>query len=398
MTFTLPLEGMKVLDFTQMMAGPFCTMLLADMGADVAKIEKPGGGDDIRQAGPPFIAGESAAFLAINRNKRSVVLDLKSEAGVAAVRHMVPGADVLVQNMRPGAMERLGLGYEELSGLNPSLIYCSISGYGTTGPYRDKPGFDLVAQGISGLMSLTGHTGGPPTRLGVPMVDLNAGFYAAHGVLCAHISRLKTGMGQHVDASLLEAGISYTIWESAILFATGTPPGPVGSGHPLAVPYQAFATRDGHVMVGAANQSNWERLCRAIDRRELLDDPRFANNPGRKENLEPLVKTLQTTFGSRDTAHWLGVLDEAGVPCGPINDLAAAYDHPQLKARKMVVELDHPSAGVTRHIDVSVKLSDTPGAIRLPAPMLGQHTDEVLAEYGYSSEEIAALRDSDTAG
>ena len=398
MTSGLPLQGMKVLDFTQMMAGPFCTMLLADMGAEVVKVEKPDGGDDIRRAGPPFIKGESAAFLGINRNKRSIVLDLKSEDGVAIARRMAERADILVQNMRPGAMERLGLGYDDLRELNPSLIYCSISGFGATGPDKDRPGFDLVAQGMSGLMSLTGFPGGPPMRNGVPITDLNAGIYAAYGVLSAYINRLKTGVGQHVDTSLLEAGIAYTIWESGIYFATGVPPGPVGSGHPLSAPYQAFATSDGFVMVGAANQANWERLCRAIDRRDLLDDPRFATNPSRMENLRPLVSTLEEGFAQHTTDHWLEVLGEAGVPCGPINDLADVYADPQVQARDMVVEIDHPVAGATRNIGIPVKLSETPGLIRRPAPMLGQHTDEVLAGYGYSPKDIAVLRESRAVG
>jgi crotonobetainyl-CoA:carnitine CoA-transferase CaiB-like acyl-CoA transferase len=389
---------MKVLDFTQHMAGPFCTMLLADMGAEVVKVEKPDGGDDIRRAGPPFIKGESAAFLGINRNKRSIVLDLKSEDGVAIVRRMAERADILVQNMRPGAMERLGLGYDDLRELNPSLIYCSISGFGATGPDKDRPGFDLVAQGMSGLMSLTGFPGGPPMRNGVPITDLNAGIYATYGILSAYINRLKTGVGQHVDTSLLEAGIAYTIWESGIYFATGVPPGQVGSGHPLSAPYQAFATSDSFVMVGAANQANWERLCRAIDRRDLLDDPRFATNPSRMENLRPLVSTLEQSFAQRTTDHWLEVLEEAGVPCGPINDLADVYADPQVHARDMVVEIDHPLAGATRNIGIPVKLSETPGLIRRPAPMLGQHTDEVLAGYGYSAEDIAGFRERGAVG
>ena len=397
MTPRTPLEGMRVLDVTQMMAGPFCTMLLADMGAEVVKVEKPDGGDDIRRAGPPFINGESAAFLAINRNKRSIVLDLKTDEGASVVRRMARGADVLVQNMRPGAMVRLGLGYEDLHALNPALIYCTITGFGATGPYRDRPGFDLVAQGMSGLMSITGVPGGPPTRNGVPLADLNAGIYAAFGVLSAYVNRLKTGEGQHVDTSLLVGGIAFTIWESAIFFASGRAPGPQGSGHPLTAPYQAFAAEDGHVMVGAANQANWERLCRAIDRRDLLEDRRFATNAARMENLDPLVATLQQTFGTESTDHWLRVLGDAGVPCGPINDLAEVYADPQVKARDMVVELDHPTAGSTRVIGIPVKLSATPGSIRRPAPMLGEHTDEVLAEHGYTAAEIEGYRESGVA-
>ncbi len=386
-----PLAGVKVLDLTQMMAGPFCTMLLADMGADVVKVEKPDG-DDIRRAGPPFINGESAAFLGINRNKRGIAVDLGTAGGVDVIRRMARRVDVLVQNMRPGSMQRKGLAYKDLAGANPALVYCTISGFGTTGPYSAKPGFDLVAQAMSGLMSITGVPGGPPLRHGVPVTDLAAGIYGAFGILAAYVSRLQTGRGQHVETSLLEAGIAYTIWESAIYFATGEPPGPVGSGHPLATPYQAFPTRDGHIMIGSANQANWERLCRAIGRSELLDDERYADNASRRQHGAQLIATLEDTLSRHDTAHWLGVLDSAGVPNGPINDLRGVYDDPQVAARGMVEEMEHPVAGVTKHIGIPLKLSATPGSIRTPAPTLGQHTDDVLAEYGYSPGEVADLR------
>ncbi len=388
-----PLAGVKVLDLTQMMAGPFCTMLLADMGADVVKVEKPDG-DDIRRAGPPFINGESAAFLGINRNKRGIVANLGTAGGVEVIRRLAQRVDVLVQNMRPGSMQRKGLAYDDLSDANPGLIYCTISGFGTTGPYSARPGFDLVAQAMSGLMSITGEPGGPPLRHGVPVTDLAAGIYGAFGILAAYIDRLRTGRGQHVETSLLEAGIAYTIWESAIYFATGEPPGPVGSGHPLATPYQAFPTRNGHIMIGAANQANWERLCRAMSRADLLDDPRFTDNVARRKHGTALVATLEETFLQHDTEHWLGVLDDAGVPNGPINDLRGVYDDPQVAARGMVEEMEHPVAGVTKHIGIPLKLSATPGSIRMPAPTLGQHTDDVLAEYGFKLSEVADLRDA----
>jgi crotonobetainyl-CoA:carnitine CoA-transferase CaiB-like acyl-CoA transferase len=387
-----PLTGIKVLDFSQMLAGPYCTMMLADMGADVVKIERPGGGDDTRRMGPPFINGESAAFLAINRNKRSMVLDLKSPEGVEVARRMAKTADVLVQNMRPGTMDRLGLGYEGLSASNEGLVYCSISGFGLTGPYKGRAGFDLVAQGMSGLMSVTGFPGSPPAKVGVPITDLNAGMFAANAILSAYVHRLKTGEGQHVDTSLLEAGLSYTIWESAIYFATGRAPGPLGSGHPLNAPYQAFTTSDGYINIGAANQANWERMCRAIDRDELLDDPRFATNADRMGNLASLVELLQETFATRSTDEWIEVLLEAGVPTGPILDIAQVYADPQVKAREMAVELDHPSAGRITNIGIAAKLSRTPGSLRTASPTLGQHTDEVLTEYGYADDAIARMR------
>ena len=390
---TLPLEGMKVLDFTQIMAGPFCTMLLADMGADVIKVEKPDGGDDTRRMGPPFLNGESAAFLGINRNKRSVILNIKDEQGVGIAHRMAKDADVLIQNFRPGTLERIGLGYQDMQKLNPALIYCNISGFGNTGPYKDRGGFDLVAQG-SGLMSITGLPDSLPVKVGVPITDLNAGMYATYGILSAYISRLKTGNGQLVDASLLEAGIAYTFWESSIFFATGQLPTPLGSAHRLSAPYQAFPTSDGYINIGAANQANWERLCRAIDRHELLEDPRFATNADRMQNLEELVTTLEATFATRSTAQWLEALEKAGVPGGPINNIADVYADPQVQAREMMVEMEHPQAGRVRNIGIPVKLSETPGSVRRPAPTLGQHTNEVLAEFGYSSDDITKLRES----
>ncbi len=389
-----PLEGMVVLDPTQIMAGPFCTLLLADMGADVIKVEHPDGGDDTRRMGPPFIAGESAAFLAMNRNKRSVALDLKTEEGKDLFRRLARRADVLVENFRPGTMEKLGLGYEALQPINPGLIYCSISGFGQTGPYRLRGGFDLVAQGMSGLISTTGHAGGPPTKVGVPISDLNAGMYAVYGILSAYVHRLRTGRGQRIDTSLLEGAIAYTFWESAIFFATGKVPEPMGSAHRLNAPYQVFRTKDGSLSVGAANQSTWERLCRAIERPELAADPRFRENAGRIERCQELAAILEEVFQQDTTANWLSRLEQAGVPAGPIYTLAQVYEDPHVRAREMVVEVEHPVAGRVRHIGIPVKLSDTPGRIARPAPTLGQHTDEVLEWLGLDRPAITRLRES----
>ena len=388
----MALDGVRVLDVSQVMAGPFCCLLLADMGADVIKVEKPNGGDDSRRMGPPFLNGESAAFLAINRNKRGLALDLKQPQGQALILRLAAWADVVVENFRPGTLDALGLGYEALSAQHPELIYCSISGFGQTGPYRERGGYDLVAQGMSGIMSVTGHAGQPPVKVGVPITDLNAGMYAAYGILCAYISRLRSGRGQLVDTSLFEAGLAYTVWESAGYFATGQTPPPMGSAHRSAAPYQAFRTADGYFTVGAANQANWEKLCQALGRPDLLSDPRFRDNPTRTTRAAELAAELEKVFVTRRTAEWLELLGPSGMPAGPINDMAAVYADPQTQAREMVVALDHPTAGRVRHIGVPVKLSETPGAIRRAAPTLGQHTDEVLAELGLAPDEVRALR------
>ncbi len=388
----LPLEGMTVLDLTQIIAGPFCTLLLADMGADVIKIEKPQGGDDTRHLGRHFINGQSAAFLVVNRNKRSLVLNLKTPQARDILRCLASRADVVVENFRPGVMERLGLDYERLKDLNPFLIYCTISGFGSTGPYKDRGGFDLVTQGMSGIMSVTGIPGSPPVKVGVPITDLSAGMYAAYGILCAYISRLRTGQGQLVDTSLLEAGIAYTFWESGEFFATGESPQPLGSAHRLSAPYQALRTKDGYINVGAANQANWERLCCALGHEELLTDPRFAANPDRLNNREELVALLEETLSSESSEHWLEVLEKGGVPSGPLYNMAGVYSDPHVLARNMLVEIEHPEAGRIKNIGIPVKLSQTPGSIRLPPPLLGQHTDQILSSFGYSQEEIEAFR------
>jgi crotonobetainyl-CoA:carnitine CoA-transferase CaiB-like acyl-CoA transferase len=392
MTARMPLEGVVVLDATQVMAGPFCTLLLADMGADVIKVEKLQGGDDSRSFGPPFIAGESAAFLAINRNKRSVTLNLKSEEGRDVFRRLAGRSEILVENFRPGTMEGLGLHYEAIHRINPTIIYCSISGFGQTGPYRTLGGFDLVTQGMSGLISVTGHPGGPPTKVGVPISDLNAGMYAVYGILSAYVHRLKTGEGQYVDTSLLEGAVAYTFWESSIYFATGEIPPPMGSAHRLNAPYQVFDTQDGALSVGAANQSTWERLCKVLERQDLAQDPRFLTNADRIRHCRQLAATLQPVFRQRTTAAWLALLNEAGVPAGPIYNMAQVYEDPHVRAREMLVELDHPIAGTIKNIGIPVKLSRTPGRIRRPAPLLGQHTEEVLHWLGLDQAQIGKLR------
>ena len=386
-----PLDGIKVLDCSQILAGPYCSMLLADMGADVIKIEKPGGGDDTRRMGPPFLDEESAAFLAMNRNKRSVVLNFKHPDGVAAMKKMLVDADVVIENYRAGVMQRLGLSYDTVRELNPSIIYCSISGFGRTGPYAERAGFDLIAQGMSGVMSFTGIPGSPPVKVGVPMADLNAGLYSAYGILSAYIHRLKSGEGQFLEVSIMEAALAYTVWESASYFATGQVPPPLGSSHRLSAPYQAFRTADGHITIGAPNQSNWQRMCQSIGRDDLLADDRYADNAGRLTNREQLEIDLEETFCQRTTAEWCEVLEDAGVPAGPIYDMAQVWEDAQVQARDMDVQLNHPTVGEIRNIGLAAKLYGSPGRIHSPAPLLGQHTREVLTEFGFSDDEIADL-------
>ena len=386
-----PLSGMVILDLTQILAGPMCTMVLADMGADVIKIEKPNGGDDNRRMGPPFIKDWSAGFLAVNRNKRSLSLDLRGEAGRGVLRRLVEGADVVVENFRPGVMERLGLGYEELAAIKPSLIYCTISGFGSTGPARNRGGFDLVAQGVSGLMSITGHPNSPPAKVGVPITDLTAGLFAANGIMAAYIHALKTGQGQMVDTSLMEAGVAYTVWESSVYFAEGVIPGPLGSAHRVSAPYQALRTRDGYLNLGAATQPTWEQLCRAIGREDLMEDERFRAPWDRKAREEELAALLEETFSANDTAHWLQLLDDAGVVAGPIYNMEQVYQDPQVLAREMLVDTHDPVLGTIHNIGVPVKLSATPGSIRRRAPALGEHSAEVLLERGFTQNEVDAL-------
>ena len=314
-----PLAGIKVLELAQIMAGPTCGLMLADLGADVIKVERVPGGDDTRMMNRPSVRGESAAFMAMNRNKRGIALNLKLPAAQEALKRMVAGADVLTENYRKGTMEKLGMGYAALKALNPRLIYCSISGYGRTGPYADKGGYDLIAQGMSGLMSITGEPGRAPAKSGAPVCDINAGLLAALGVVSAYIHRLKTGEGQLVDTSLFEAGIQQTYWQSAIYFATGEVPGPGGSAHHLSAPYQAFRAADGWLTIGGANQANWERLVRVLGAPEWLADPRFTTNADRMANLEALVAVMQARLKTRSVGEWVGLLEAEGVPCGPIN-------------------------------------------------------------------------------
>lgn len=393
-----PLDGMRVIELAHIMAGPVAGLMLADMGADVIKVEKVPNGDDTRRFLPPDINGESAAFLMMNRGKRGIALDLKSEAGRAAVLALIKDADVLIENYRHDTMERLGLGYDALKVLNPGLIYCEISGFGRTGPYAERGGFDLIAQGMSGLMSITGEAAGrPPVKVGAPVTDITAGILGAMGVAAAYSHKLQTGEGQRVDTSLFEAGITHTYWQSAISFATGTPPGPMGSAHPLNAPYQAFETMDGWINIGAANQKNWERLLDILDAHVLNEDPLFATNKARLENREALEKVLTPYFHKRKMADWLAAFEAAGMPAGPVLNVKQMHDDPQVLARDMVTETDHPVAGKVKTIGHPVKYHSTPGGVQRPAPLLGEHTREVLAEAGLSREQVADMLEEGSA-
>src|SRR5438105_7854376 len=384
------LEGMRVLELTQIMDGPFCTMLLADLGAEVIKIENPRGGDDSRRMAPPYYNGESAAFVAVNRNKYGIALDIRTPEGSDLLWRLIETADVLVENFRPGTMARLGFGYEQVHAKQPRLVYCSISGFGHTGPFADRGGFDLVAQAMSGMLSITGSPQ-EPAKVGVPISDLNAGLFASHAILAALLSRSRTGEGQYIDTSLLEAALAYTIWESNEYWATGTAPRRLGTAHRLSAPYQVFATASGWIAIGAANQRNWEHLVQALDRSDLLQHPGFATNADRMAHLAELVETLTATLKARTTEEWLQVLDEAGVPCGPVLMLDEVYQHPQVKARAMDSEVQHPIAGRIHAIGFPVKYSSTPGQMYRPAPVLGQHPNAMLESLGYSPEQRRQL-------
>jgi crotonobetainyl-CoA:carnitine CoA-transferase CaiB-like acyl-CoA transferase len=391
---TGPLQGLKVVELAQIMAGPTCGLMLADLGADVIKVEKLPGGDDSRSYRQHTIGGESAPFLMMNRNKRGIAVNLKVEGGLEVVRRLRAGADVLIENHRRGTLDKLGLGYPALRELNPRLIYCAISGYGRTGPYADKGGFDLIAQGFAGLMSITGTPGGEPVKCGSPVSDINAGILAALGVVSAIVRRGVTGQGQMVDTSLMEAAVQQTYWQSALYFATGASPAATGSGHVLAAPYQAFPTQDGWINIGGANQANWERIASVLGAPELVADARFATNADRMAHREELANLIAARTRTRPSAAWIRELEAAGVPVGPINRIGDMLADPQVAARGMVVNVAHPRGGTTPTLGLPIKLSETPGSVRSGAPSLGQHTREVLVSLGYGEEEIRALKAS----
>lgn len=396
-----PLEGIRVLDLSRAVAGPYCAMILGDLGADVIKVERPGRGDDSRGWGPPFVGesygpypGESTYFITFNRNKHSVTLNLKSPQGQEIVHRFAAVSDVLVENYRTGVLDRMGLGFNDLHDLNPRLVYCSISGYGRTGPYAERPGYDFIIQAEGGMMGIIGPEEGPPYRVGVPIVDITSGMFAATAVLAAMRVRDHTGKGQLVDISLLDTQVALLTNVASNYLMGGAEPRRLGNAHPNITPYEAFRARDRWFVLAAASERQWALLCDTIGRPELKDDPRFATNEVRIANRGALGKVLGETLAARDADEWLAVLREAGLPCGPINTVPDVFDHPQAQARGLTLEAEHPTAGPLQLTGFPYKLSHTPAEVRQPPPLLGQHTEELLSELlSYSAEEVALLRE-----
>jgi formyl-CoA transferase len=384
-----PLSGVRVLDLTRVVAGPYCSMFLGDLGADVVKIEQPGAGDDTRGWGPPFAGGESAYYLCINRNKQSLTLDLKSQRAVELLRDLVKAADVIIENFRPGTMERLGLGEKELRELNPRLIYASLTGFGADGPMSDWPGYDLIVQAWGGLMSITGTPEGEPVKVGVAIIDLVAGLMLGKAITAALFAREKIGVGQRIDTSLLEAEVASLINVGSNYLVGGKVPTRWGNAHPNIVPYQNFQTADGYLVIGVASEVIWKRFCEAIGQRDLINDPRFADNSKRVENRRELIAILSKTFLQRRNDAWFKLLTDAEVPCAPVQTIDQVFQAPQVLQRDMLIEIDHPTAGKVRMAGIPVKFSVTPASVRMPPPLLGEHNDEILESWlGLSADSI----------
>ena len=389
-----PLSGIRVLDLTRYLAGPFATMLLADYGADVVKVESPKG----REFRPPGATRDSYFFLSSNRNKRSLTLDVKGEAGRACFLRMLPFVDVVVENFRPGVMQALGLGAESLLARQPRLVYCGISGFGASGPYRDRPGFDQIAQGMSGFMSLTGTEESGPTRAGIAIGDLLGGLFAAHGIQLALLARGRTGKGQIVDTSLLESMIGVLSWGAGMFFEAGQAPGPAGQHHPLSAPYGRFRARDAYLNIAAGKEAMWKQLAPALGHAEWISDARFCGSAERLANREDLTRAMEEALSHEDVPHWVDLLNRVGVPCGPVLDLSQVFSDPQVLFRQMLVELPHPELGTFKTTGLPVKLSQTPGAITRPPPLHGEHSDEILEEFGLSPDEVRVLRGQGAVG
>lgn len=383
-----PLDGVRVVDLTQVMGGPFCTMQLGDLGADIIKVEPPGGdlsrsmgGAELRMEG-----NDNAPFFALNRNKRSIVLNLTQDRDRRVFMALVRTADVLVESFRPGVTKRLGVDYPVIAALNPRVIYASISGFGQTGPYADRPGFDLIAQGMSGIMSVTGEPGGTPVKAGVPIADLSVGLIATNGILAALIARATTGRGQHVDTSLFESALAMAVWESTEYWASGEVPRAMGSAHRLSAPYQAFRTRDGYITLAALTQQQWEQLCNVLERGALVHDARFETNAARMTNRADLVRELEAALVMRSTAEWVERMLAAGVPAGPIHDFAQVFADSHTHARRMIEDVVHPVAGTVHTLGFPLKMSETPLRVRRPPPLLGEHSEEILRELGMEGD------------
>lgn len=395
----LPLAGVRVLDISQVMAGPYACMLFGDLGADVIKVEPPGGGDQTRGSmGFKMKGADSLGFLNMNRNKRSIALDLKTEAGKEVLKTLAKDADILVENYRPGALKRLGLGYEVLKDINPRLVYTSISGFGQTGPWADRPGFDLMAQAMSGVMSVTGYPDSPPVKCGVPVADIGCALFAVYATLAAYIGAKNTGQGQHIDAALFDTALAFSVWDTCDWWGTGKPPQPLGTSNKMTAPYQAMACADGHFVMGANNQKLWVQLCELMGRQDLLQDPRFANIAQRLAHRAELQEELEKTFRTQGKDYWVETLLEAGIPAGPILSYPEAFDSEHARVRGMRMEIDHPVEGRVPNIGYAVKLSGTPQQVRRHPPLLGEHTQEVLAEAGLGEEQVARLRSAGAFG
>lgn len=388
------LEGIRVLDLTRALAGPFCTLMLGDNGADVIKVEMPGSGDDTRKWGPPFIGEESAYFLSINRNKRSLTLNLRDPQAKEIFLKLAKDSDVVVENFTPGVMERFGLDYEAVKATNPNVIYCSISGFGQDGPYRSRPAYDQIMQGIGGLMSVTGEPDGEPQKIGVAVTDIGAGMWAAFAIMAAIHHRTQSGAGQYIDVSMMDAQVAWLTYQAGYFFANGTPPKRMGAAHPTLVPYQAFMCQDGkYINVAVGSDRIWERFCQGINREDLKDHPDYANNGDRVRNRGAMVSLLQEYFLTRPVADWVKDLQAVNVPCGPINDLADVFADAQVLARNMYQEMPHPTLGSIKQTGLPIKFSATPGGLDRHPPLLGEHNEEVLTSLGYSYEDIRGFRE-----